>query len=84
MTAMIFVTSIISSAEWIKLQEAAAKQFFGETLARGEIMWRFSLSRVQALKAASDADRARVQREHQATMTALEGRGRGTESRLQR
>lgn len=70
---MIFVTSIISSAEWIKLEEAAAKQFPGETLARGEIMRRFSLSGVQALKAASDAERARVQREHQATMTALEG-----------
>jgi hypothetical protein len=31
---MIFVTSIITSAEWLKLREAADKQFPGETLAR--------------------------------------------------
>jgi hypothetical protein len=31
---MILVSSLLSSAEWIRLQEAAAKQFPGETLAR--------------------------------------------------
>jgi hypothetical protein len=66
--AMIFVTSIISSQEWIRLSEAARQAFPGEVLARGEIMRRFSLSGVAALKAASDAKRKRVQRKHQATM----------------
>jgi hypothetical protein len=37
-------------------------------LARGEIMRRFSLSGVQALKAATEAEKKKAQREHQATM----------------
>ena len=31
---MVFVTSIISSQEWIRLRDAAAKQFPNEVLAR--------------------------------------------------
>jgi hypothetical protein len=65
---MIFVTSIISSQEWIRLSEAARQAFPNEVLARGEIMRRFSLSGVAALKAASDAEKKKVQ-QHQATMT---------------
>jgi hypothetical protein len=63
-----FVTSIISSQEWIRLSEAAQQAFPNEVLARGEIMRRFSLSEVQALKAATDAEKKKVQHEHQATM----------------
>jgi hypothetical protein len=55
---MIFVTSIISSQEWIRLAEAAQVAFPNEVLARGEIMRRFSLSGVAALKAANDAEKA--------------------------
>jgi len=55
---MLFV-SIISSQEWIRLRDAAQQQFPGEGLARGEMMRRFSLSGVAALKAASDAERGR-------------------------
>jgi hypothetical protein len=66
---MIFVTSIISSQEWIRLREAAQQAFPNEVLARGEIMRRFSLSGVGALKASSDAAKKKAQREHQATMT---------------
>jgi len=33
-----FVTSIISSQEWIRLAEAAQQAFPNEVLARGEIM----------------------------------------------
>ena len=47
---MIWVTSIISSQEWCKLRDAALEAFPGEVLARGEIMRRFSLSGVAALK----------------------------------
>jgi hypothetical protein len=65
---MIFVTSIISSQAWIRLSEAAQQAFPNEVLARGEIMRRFSLSGVAALKAASDEEKKKVQREHQATI----------------
>jgi hypothetical protein len=65
---MVFVTSIISGREWIRLGDAAQQFFPNEVLARGEIMRRFSLSGVAALKAASDAEKKRVQREHQTTM----------------
>ena len=41
---MVFVTSILSSQEWIRLAEAARQAFPNEVLARGEIMRRFSLS----------------------------------------
>jgi len=33
---MVFVTSIISSQEWIRLRDAAQQAFPGEVLARGE------------------------------------------------
>jgi hypothetical protein len=65
---MVFITSIISSQEWIRIRDAAQQQFPGEVLARGEIMRRFSLSGVAALKAASDAEKRKAQWEHQATM----------------
>jgi hypothetical protein len=63
--AMIFVTYRIHS--W--LRDAAQQAFPNEVLARGEIMRRFSLSGVAALKAASDAEKKKAQQEHQATMT---------------
>jgi hypothetical protein len=69
MAGMIFITSIISSAEWIRLREAAQVASPNEVLARGEIMRRFSLSGVAALKAATEAEKKKAQWEHQATMT---------------
>jgi hypothetical protein len=71
---MIFVTSIISSQEWIRLSEAAQQAFPNEVLARVEVMQRFSLSGAQALKAATEAEKMKAQREHQATMTVAEER----------
>jgi len=65
---MVFVTSIISSQEWIRLRDAAQVAFPNEVLARGEIMRRFSLSGVAALKAANDAEKKKAQQRHQATM----------------
>jgi hypothetical protein len=72
---MVFVTSILSSQEWIRLSEAAQQAFPNEVLARGEIMRRFSLSGVQALKAATEAEKKKVQREHQATMAVAGSEG---------
>ena len=66
---MIFVTSTISGQEWLKLAEAAQQAFPNEVLARNEIMRRFSLLGVAALKAASDAEKKKAQQQHQATMT---------------
>ena len=65
---MVFVTAIISSQEWIRLRDAAAKQFPNEVLARGEIMRRYAMSGVAAVKNLSEQDLARLQHEHQATM----------------
>jgi hypothetical protein len=65
---MIFVTSIISSQEWIRLSEAAQQAYPGEVLARGEILRRFSLSSIAAMKAASDAEKKKAQQQHQSTL----------------
>ena len=72
---MIFVTSIITGAEWSKLRDAAAKQFPNERLAQGEILRRYALSGVEAQKAASDAERKRLQYRAQATMTVSGSEG---------
>jgi hypothetical protein len=69
---MIFVTSIISSQEWIRLSEAAQQAFPNEVLARGEIMRRFSLSGVAALKAASEAEKKKAQHEHKGRASVTE------------
>jgi len=47
---MVFVTSITSCQEWIRLRDAAAKQFPNEVLARGEIMRRYAMSGLAAVK----------------------------------
>jgi hypothetical protein len=38
---MVFITSIISSDEWVKLRDAAAAQFPGEALARFYVVMRW-------------------------------------------
>jgi hypothetical protein len=61
---MVFLTSIISSQEWIRLRDAAQQAFPNEVLARGEILRRFSLSGVAALKAATEAEKKKTQQQH--------------------
>ena len=51
----------------IRLKAVAEQAFPGETLAQGEILRRFSLSGVAALKSASDAEKKRAQYVHQAS-----------------
>jgi hypothetical protein len=66
--------------EWYRLRDAAAKQFPNEVLARGEILRRYAMSGVSALKNLSEQDRARLQHEHQSTMCVAgpEGDKRGS------
>jgi hypothetical protein len=73
MAGMITLTMHLTSSEWMKVKQAADLQWSGERMSSGEICRRYTLAGVQALKGLSDADRARVQREHQATM-AVGGR----------
>jgi hypothetical protein len=82
---MVFVTSIISSQEWFRLSEAAQRAFLNKVLARGEILRRFSLSGVQALKAATEAEKQKAQQQHQAKMCVPgpegdKGAARGSDS----
>jgi hypothetical protein len=77
---MVFVTSILSSQEWIRLSEAAQQAFPNEVLARGEIIRRFSLSGVAALKAATDAEKKKAQPENQVTMTVAGPEGEKPQS----
>jgi hypothetical protein len=56
---MIFITSIISSAEWVKLRDAAAAQFPGEVLARGEVLRRYALAGIEATKRLAEEDMKR-------------------------
>jgi hypothetical protein len=65
---MLCVGLLLSSDEWQRIQQAAAEQFPGKVLSRAEIVRRYTLAGIEALKNASDADRARVQHQHQATM----------------
>ena len=51
---MIFITSIISSGEWVKLRDAAAAQFPGEDLARGEVLRRYALAGIEASKSLTE------------------------------
>jgi hypothetical protein len=51
---MVVVTSIISNQEWIRLRDAAAKPFPNDVLAREEIMCRYAMSGIAALKNLSE------------------------------
>jgi len=64
---MIFITSIISSGDWVKLRDAAAAQVPGEVMARGKVLRRYALAGVKATKNLSEQDRARLQHEHRST-----------------
>jgi hypothetical protein len=58
---------------WIWLQEAAQAAFPNEVLARGEILRRFSLSGVAALKAATEAEKKKAQQQLTMTVAGREG-----------
>jgi hypothetical protein len=64
----------LTSSEWLKIQQAAAKQFPNETLSRSELIRRFTLAGIEALGGMSEADRAQRARQYQQSM-ALAGDG---------
>ena len=66
---MVFLTVLVTGQEWAKLRDAAKEQFPNEVLGRGEITRRFALAGIERTKRLTERDRARLQFEHQATMT---------------
>jgi hypothetical protein len=71
---MYCVSVNLTSAEWVKIRDAAAKQFPNETLSRAEIVRRYALAGIDALKDLSASDRARLAHGFQASMEAGEER----------
>jgi hypothetical protein len=51
---------LLSSDEWLRIQQAAQKQFPNETLSRSEVCRRYVLAGNEALKNTSDVGRARL------------------------
>ena len=81
---MVFVKSITSNQEWIRLRDAAAKQFPNEVLAGGEIMRCYAMSGIAALKLKKSertGSRAAAH-EHQATMTTANRKATSREQDL--
>lgn len=58
-----------TSSEWMRIYDAG-KQWPGEQLSRAEICGRYVLVGMETLKNLSDADRARLAHELQASMAA--------------
>ena len=71
---MIALSLILSSDEWILVQRAAARQWPGETLSRSEIIRRYVLVGIAALRIAPAAEIARMAHELQASMLASDER----------
>jgi hypothetical protein len=73
---MFCVSLNLTSSEWMRIQQAASKQFPNETLSRAEIVRRYTLAGIDALKQLSSADRARLANGFQASMEAADERMR--------
>ena len=52
-------TLTLTAREWIKLRDAAAKQFPNEVLSRAEVLRGYAMIGISALKLASDAEQTR-------------------------
>jgi hypothetical protein len=68
------LTVNLTSDEWIKIQQAAAKQWPTETLSYAEIVRRYTMFGVQSLTNISPADQSRLTHQFQASMTAQDTR----------
>jgi hypothetical protein len=64
----------VSSDEWLRIQQAAQEQFPNKMLSRSDVYRRYVLAGIEALKNVSDADRARLVHQYQASMYAPDGR----------
>jgi DNA-directed RNA polymerase subunit RPC12/RpoP len=58
---------VISSAEWVKILDAANRQFPNEKLSGSEIVRRYALTGVEAIKDASPEDLAKLAHDFQAS-----------------
>ena len=67
---MYCVSVNLTSSEWVRIQEAAQKAFPNETLSRAEIVRRYALAGVDALRQLAPTDRARLAHEFQASTEA--------------
>jgi len=59
---MYTLTINLTSDEWIRIADAAAKQWPTETLSRAEIVRRYMMSGIQGLKSASAGEQTRAAR----------------------
>ena len=71
---MLCVSVNLTSSEWLRIQQAASKQFPNEALSHAEIVRRYTLAGIDALKQLSSADRARLAHGFQASMEAADER----------
>jgi hypothetical protein len=71
---MFCVSLNLTSDEWMRIQQAAVRQWPGELLSRPEICRRYLLIGMETLKNLSDADRTRLAQELQASMAAEDQR----------
>jgi hypothetical protein len=67
---MFCVSVNLTSSEWMKIQQAASKQWPGERLSRAEICRRYVLVGIQAVKNVSPTDQSRLAHQFQASMEA--------------
>ena len=65
---MFCISMLVSSSEWVRIRDAAARQFPNENLSRAEICRRYVLAGVDAIKNASPADCARLAHQFQASV----------------
>lgn len=66
----------LTLAEWLRIQQAAAKQFGSEILSRAEIVRRYTLAGVTALEQVPKGERARLAHGFRTSMQAGEERRR--------
>ena len=71
---MFCVSLNLTSDEWVKIQQAASRQWPGEVLSRAEICRRYFLVGMETLKNISDADRVRLAHQFQASIEAEDQR----------
>jgi hypothetical protein len=71
---MYCVSVNLTSSEWLRIQQAAQKQFPNENLSRAEIIRRYTLAGVDVFEQLSASDRARLAHEFQASMQASDQR----------
>jgi hypothetical protein len=70
MVAVFWVSVLLSSDEWVRIQQAANRQFPNETLSLSEIVRRYTLAGIEVLTDIYDEDRKRLG--HQCVGRAVE------------